>query len=215
MSKVHGVTKCVKYLLFVFNFIFWLCGSLVLAVGLWLRFDPNTKSLLNADNAPQTFFFAVYILMGVGGIMMLVGFFGCCGAVRESQCLLGLFFSCLLIIFGAEVAAGIFGLLNKDGIINEVKNFYSTSFNTTSGFTKITFVYHNNLECCGDLEGKSNTSLCTTNNTKDCLKAIEDFFNEKLIIIGYVGIGTAGIMIIGMIFSIVLCRGIRSNREVL
>ncbi|XP_053492237.1 tetraspanin-2a isoform X3 [Ictalurus furcatus] len=167
-----------------------LCGSLVLAVGLWLRFDPNTKSLLNADNAPQTFFFAVYILMGVGGIMMLVGFFGCCGAVRESQCLLGL-------------------------IINEVKNFYSTSFNTTSGFTKITFVYHNNLECCGDLEGKSNTSLCTTNNTKDCLKAIEDFFNEKLIIIGYVGIGTAGIMIIGMIFSIVLCRGIRSNREVL
>lgn len=31
----------------------------------------------------------VYILIGAGGLVMLVGFFGCCGAVRESQCLLG------------------------------------------------------------------------------------------------------------------------------
>lgn len=75
---------------------------------------------------------------------MLVGFFGCCGAVKESQCLLGSvsrnrtrrldgvgemceiqlalfffspqFFACLLIIFGAEVAAGVFGFLNKDKV---------------------------------------------------------------------------------------------------
>lgn len=31
---------------------------------------------------------AVYILLGAGGLMMIVGFFGCFGAVRESQCLL-------------------------------------------------------------------------------------------------------------------------------
>lgn len=31
----------------------------------------------------------VYILIAAGGLVMLVGFFGCCGAVRESQCLLG------------------------------------------------------------------------------------------------------------------------------
>lgn len=31
----------------------------------------------------------VYILIGAGSLVMLVGFFGCCGAVRESQCLLG------------------------------------------------------------------------------------------------------------------------------
>lgn len=31
----------------------------------------------------------VYILIVAGGLVMLVGFFGCCGAVRESQCLLG------------------------------------------------------------------------------------------------------------------------------
>lgn len=33
-----------------------LMGSFVLAVGLWLRFDPETVSLLDADKAPDTFF---------------------------------------------------------------------------------------------------------------------------------------------------------------
>lgn len=31
-------------------------GSFVLAVGLWLRFDPETVSLLNGAKAPDTFF---------------------------------------------------------------------------------------------------------------------------------------------------------------
>ncbi|KPP74624.1 tetraspanin-2-like [Scleropages formosus] len=173
MGKVQGGMKCVKYLLFIFNFIFWLVGSLVLAVGLWLRFDQKTVWLLN-DDAPDTFFIGVYILIGAGGLMMLVGFFGCCGAVRESQCLLGLFFACLVVIFGAEVAAGVFGFLNKE---------------------------------------------------KKCKGAIKEFFNGKLYIIGYVGIGIAGVMasvprsggflVIGMIFSMVLCCAIRNSREVI
>lgn len=32
----------------------------------------------------------VYILIGAGALMMLVGFLGCCGALQESQCMLGM-----------------------------------------------------------------------------------------------------------------------------
>ncbi|XP_062283415.1 tetraspanin-2-like isoform X1 [Scomber scombrus] len=245
MGKVEGGMKCVKYLLFVFNFIFWLMGSLVLAVGLWLRFDPETVSLLSGDKAPDTFFIGVYILIGAGSLVMLVGFFGCCGAVRESQCLLGSvstnvyehkskklkctyklykycvytvncvllfqFFACLLIIFGAEVAAGVFGFLNKDKIIEDVQNFYTTTYNENSNGTLIVS-YQKVLNCCGTL-----ASPCpdTEPNIKDCETGIKDFFNNKLYIIGYVGIGIAGVMIIGMIFSMVLCCAIRNSREVI
>ncbi|KAA8591008.1 hypothetical protein FQN60_001951 [Etheostoma spectabile] len=190
MSKVEGGMKCVKYLLFVFNFIFWLMGSFVLAVGLWLR---------------------VYILIGAGSLVMLVGFFGCCGAVRESQCLLGSFFACLLIIFGAEVAAGVFGFLNKDKIIKDVQNFYATSYNENNNGTLI-ISYQKVLNCCGTLE-----SPCPDpgTDTKDCETGIKEFFNSKLYIIGYVGIGIAGVMVIGMIFSMVLCCAIRNSREVI
>ncbi|XP_018581287.1 tetraspanin-2 isoform X1 [Scleropages formosus] len=214
MSKVQGGMKCVKYLLFIFNFIFWLVGSLVLAVGLWLRFDPDTTSLLNGNGAPETFFIGVYIVIGAGSLMMLVGFFGCCGAVRESQCLLGSFFTCLLVIFGAEVAAGVFGFLNKDKIIEELQSFYSESVDENSNSTVAT-VYHKILNCCGS--STSNVSLCPESEPElqNCEIAIADFFNTKLYIIGYVGIGIAGIMIIGMIFSMVLCCAIRNNREVI
>ncbi|KAG7226795.1 hypothetical protein INR49_014144 [Caranx melampygus] len=176
MSKVQGGMKCVKYLLFVFNFVFWLSGLLVLAVGLWLRFDPETVELLTDDDAPDTFFIAVYILLGAGSLMMVVGFFGCFGAVRESQCLLASyeFFTCLMIIFGAEIAAGVFGFMNKEQIVEEVQKFYSSSVapSTTSNGTAIALIYHRT----------------------DCLSAITDFFNEKLHIIGYIGIGIAGVM---------------------
>lgn len=39
---------------------FQLSGLLVLAVGLWLRFDPGTVELLTGDGAPETFFIGVY-----------------------------------------------------------------------------------------------------------------------------------------------------------
>uniref|UniRef100_A0A3Q0RNK4 Tetraspanin 2a n=1 Tax=Amphilophus citrinellus TaxID=61819 RepID=A0A3Q0RNK4_AMPCI len=193
MSKVQGGMKCVKYLLFAFNIIFWVSGLLVLAVGLWLRFDPNTVDLLTGDGAPYTFFIAVYILLGAGALMMVVGFLGCFGAMRESQCLLALFFACLVIIFGAEVTAGVFGFLNKQQISEEVQKFYSSAIvDSNPNGTAIAIIYH-----------------------KDCLTAITDFFDEKLYIIGYIGIGIAGVMIIGMIFSMVLCCAIRNSREVI
>ncbi|XP_053354040.1 tetraspanin-2a [Clarias gariepinus] len=203
MRKVQGCTKCVKYLLFFFNFIFWLAGSMVFAVGLWLRLDPSSVSLFQEEGAPATFFYVTYIIIGIGATMMIVGFFGCCGAVKESQCLLALFFSSLLIILGAEVAAGVFGFLKKEEIIQEVKDFYKKNGNTTLTM------------CCKGSEGIPDTSLCSDGNNKDCLEDIQLFFNEKLFIITCTGVGIAAILIIGIILSMVLCRGIQSNREVI
>uniref|UniRef100_A0A8C6KV83 Tetraspanin n=1 Tax=Nothobranchius furzeri TaxID=105023 RepID=A0A8C6KV83_NOTFU len=202
--------KCQSLILFNL----FLMGSFVLAVGLWLRFDPETVSLLNDNKAPDTFFLGVYILIGAGSLIMLVGFFGCCGAVRESQCLLGSFFACLLIIFGSEVAAGVFGFLNKDKIIEDVQNFYKKTYDENNNSTMI--LSYQKLNCCG-----TKASRCFENLTalifplQDCESRIEEFFNNKLYIIGYVGIGIAGVMIIGMIFSMVLCCAVRNSREVI
>ncbi|KAL2103785.1 hypothetical protein ACEWY4_000653 [Coilia grayii] len=185
-------------------------GSLVLAVGLWLRLDPEVISLLGDEGAPDTFFIGVYILIAAGGLVMLVGFFGCCGAVRESQCLLGLFFASLLIIFGAEVAAGVFGFMSKDKIIEDIQNFYMESIKDSNNGTMMES-YNKVLGCCG-----TKSSPCAdSEDTKTCDIAISDFFNNKLFIVGYVGIGIAGAMIIGMIFSMVLCCAIRNSREVI
>ncbi|KAF7248089.1 CD9 antigen [Varanus komodoensis] len=125
---VKGGTKCIKYLLFVFNFVFWLAGTAVLAIGLWLRFDSQTKDVFDHDENHTSFYTGVYILIGAGALIMLVGFLGCCGAIQESQCMLGLFFTFLLLIFALEVAAAIWGFANRSKIVDDVNNFYKATY---------------------------------------------------------------------------------------
>nr|XP_033808698.1 CD9 antigen [Geotrypetes seraphini] len=223
---VKGGVKCIKYLLFVFNFVFWLAGTAVLGIGLWLRFNSETKPIFELDNSSSSFYTGVYILIGAGALMMLVGFLGCCGAIQESQCMLGLFFGFLLLIFAIEVAAGIWGFVNKDKVVDEMKKFYSDTYTKylqtreeTIKETLKTFQFA--LNCCG-MTGAFEQILTDTCpkqkgldvlTVKSCPSAIEEVFNSKFHIIGAVGICIAVVMIFGMIFSMVLCCAIRNNRE--
>uniref|UniRef100_A0A674H932 CD81 molecule n=1 Tax=Taeniopygia guttata TaxID=59729 RepID=A0A674H932_TAEGU len=157
---VEGCTKCIKYLLFVFNFIFWLAGGIILGVALWLRHDSQTTNILYLQlgdkQAPNTFYVGIYILIAVGAVMMFVGFLGCYGAIQESQCLLGTFFTCLVILFACEVAAGIWGFVNKDQIAKDVKQFYDQALQQAlmgdadaSNAKAVVKTFHETLDCCG------------------------------------------------------------------
>ncbi|XP_028664001.1 CD9 antigen-like isoform X1 [Erpetoichthys calabaricus] len=217
-----GGINCVKYLLFAFNLIFWLAGTAVLAIGLWLRFDSRTKGIFEADTN-SSFYTGVYILIGAGAIMMVVGFLGCCGAIQESSCMLGLFFFFLLLIFALEIAAGIWGLANKEKVVTDIENFYKETYKnylaTKQEALKGTLqAFHFGLDCCGLGGGleplvRDTCSKDLSLTQQSCLTAIRDVFNTKFHIIGAVGIGIAVIMIFGMIFSMVLCCAIRRNRE--
>ncbi|XP_053740673.1 CD9 molecule a isoform X2 [Synchiropus splendidus] len=222
---VHGGIKCVKYLMFIFNFIFWLAGTAVFAIGLWLRLDPKTKGLFEGPEAPYVFYTGVYILIGAGALMMVVGFLGCCGAIQESPCMLGLFFFFLLIIFALEVAAGIWGFSNQGKVVDDITAFYRETYQNyvTLGDKRLKEslrVIHMGLNCCGPtgIVIDSAKDTCPTQGdlvvTKSCPEAIDDVFNSKLHIIGGVGLTIGVIMMFGMIFSMLLCCAIRKSREV-
>ncbi|XP_031671234.1 CD9 antigen-like isoform X1 [Oncorhynchus kisutch] len=228
MALLTGGETCVKYLLFVFNFVSWLAGTGVLAVGLWLRFDSRTEGLFSGEDSPSVFFTGVYILIAAGALMMVVGFLGCCGAIKESPCMLGLFFFFLLLIFGVEVAAGIWGLSNKDTVVEDITEFYKQTYNnymnTKQEALKETLrLIHFGLNCCG-LTGTiidSARETCPKKEglealiTTSCPAAIDEVFNSKLHIIGGVGIGIGVLMIFGMIFSMLLCCAIRRSRDIM
>ncbi|NP_997784.1 CD9 molecule a [Danio rerio] len=224
---VEGCPKCIKYSMFLLNSVFWIAGTAVLAVGLWLRFDPKTKSLFEGENSPYVFYTGVYILIAAGALMMVVGFFGCCGAIQESPCMLGLFFFFLLVIFAVEVAAGIWGFSNQTKVTEDITTFYRQTYDTyqqskQEALKKTLRLFQHGLNCCGP-SGNMQESLDETCPKKEgldnliiksCPDAIDEVFNSKLHIIGGVGIATGVIMIFGMIFSMMLCCAIRKTREI-
>ncbi|XP_072529304.1 CD9 molecule b isoform X3 [Salminus brasiliensis] len=227
MGVVGGGVSFVKYLMFAFNLLFWLAGTAVLAIGLWLRFDKKTEGLFQVQDSPTAFFTGVYILIVAGALMMVVGFLGCCGAIRESPCMLGLFFMFLLLIFAAEVAAGIWGLSNKDKIVSELKDFYTQTYNNylstkQEALKEALRAIQYSLQCCGTTGTAFDVAQDTCPKkeglqilvTTSCPAAIDDLFNAKLHIIGGVGIGIGVIMIFGMIFSMLLCCAIKRTRDI-
>ncbi|KAM8940111.1 CD81 antigen [Pelodytes ibericus] len=224
---VEGCTKCIKYMLFIFNFIFWLAGGVILGVALWLRHEPKTSNLLiqqiGDKPAPGTFYIGIYIVIAVGAVMMFVGFLGCYGAIQESQCLLGTFFACLVILFACEVAAGIWGFVNREQVSKELKQFYDEAYQQTLTGPKdsrdkaipVLKVFHETLNCCADATIRPfipSVVACKDPGsffTKECHTKIDELFSAKLYLFGIVAVVVAVIMIIEMIFSMVLCCGIR------
>lgn len=61
-------------------------GSFLLGVGVWVLVDPTGFREIIAAN--PLLFSGVYVILGLGGMLFLLGFLGCCGAIRENKCLL-------------------------------------------------------------------------------------------------------------------------------
>uniref|UniRef100_A0A671TQQ9 Tetraspanin n=1 Tax=Sparus aurata TaxID=8175 RepID=A0A671TQQ9_SPAAU len=97
-------TICLKYLLFAFNFLFWLAGGVVMAVGVWTLVEKSDYiSLLSS----KTYAASAYILVLAGAIVMVTGVLGCCATFKEQRKLLRVYFVLLLCIFLLEILAGV------------------------------------------------------------------------------------------------------------
>ncbi|XP_028310973.1 tetraspanin-9 isoform X2 [Gouania willdenowi] len=100
MSVSQRCLCCVKYLMFIFNVIFWLGGCGLFGVGVWLSFSQAEFSSLPLSFPSLS---AANLLLVAGGITMVTGFLGCLGALKEQRCLLFMFFVILLLLVLTEV----------------------------------------------------------------------------------------------------------------
>lgn len=143
--------SCIKYLMFIFNFFIFLGGAFLLGVGIWVLVDPTGFREIVAAN--PLLFTGVYVILAMGGMLFLLGFLGCCGAIRENKCLLLFFFLLILIIFLAELAAAILAFifrehLTRDYFTKELKTYYQGS-NSTDVFSATWNTIMTTFECCG------------------------------------------------------------------
>lgn len=148
-------------MMFVFNGIIFLAGVAILGVGIWVKVDSG--SILNflgkIENAPPELHQVLnvgYLLIAIGALLVVIGFLGCCGAIKESKCMLLLFFMIVLLVFIAEVAGAIVILAFRpliDQLMGKVGEAAVKSIKKDYGDNKdITGLWDTTmttLKCCG------------------------------------------------------------------
>ncbi|XP_056137573.1 CD82 molecule b [Lampris incognitus] len=147
-----GCIMATKYFLFLFNLLFFIFGALIMGFGLWVLLD-NQSFIAVLQESSNTLKVASYILIGVGSLSMAMGFFGCIGAIYEIRCLLGLYFTCLLLILIAQVTAGVLIYFQRDRLKHEMSNIIKNMLVNYTGqnrTTEHTWDYiQRTMKCCG------------------------------------------------------------------
>ncbi|KAM4845742.1 CD82 antigen [Thomomys bottae] len=145
--------KVTKYFLFLFNLLFFILGAVILGFGVWILAD-RTSFISVLQNSSSTMQLGAYIFLGVGALTMVMGFLGCIGAVNEVRCLLGLYFTFLLLILIAQVTAGTLFYFNSDKLKQEARNVVADLIknydaNSTDSLQEAWDYVQNQVKCCG------------------------------------------------------------------
>ncbi|XP_043200724.1 CD82 antigen-like [Amphibalanus amphitrite] len=151
--------QCAKSLLIICNLIFWVAGVAALGLGIWIHLDKGKGHLYNLVTidtvGPDAVNQFKYLLIGLGGVTALVALLGCCGACKESKCMLGTHFAFLLAVFLAFAALGILAVTSQATLISDVEGRLQkrlrTGYNQTDQglFTVAMDFVQVERKCCG------------------------------------------------------------------
>jgi len=151
-------------------------------------------------------------LVGVGGLLFLVGFLGCCGAACESTVLLSLFFVIVLILAAIELGAAIFAVANKEEFRSQLSKALEKGAETQPGRDQLKPI-EDAFQCCGTPKWPEGSGKCTAAEKSggDCITKIWNDIEtsgQVAIIIAFV---VLVIELFSLIFSCVLCRAFRER----
>ncbi|XP_078586603.1 tetraspanin-8-like [Branchiostoma floridae x Branchiostoma japonicum] len=226
----------IKTCLFIFNFIFWVAGAVLLGVGIWLRVDPGVAQVVSGELNMTWFYNACYVLIAAGVITMIVGFLGCCGAIKESKCMLMTFAILLGLLFVIELAAGILAIVYKDKVGEYARQSFTDALagetieSKNDDFQSAVRGIQSKFTCCG-LTATNNWALPCLESTcvcniitqtgckavisvppcavhQPCLTEFESFLANNIVIVAGVALAIAIVQIIGICCACVLMRNI-------
>nr|XP_005509833.2 tetraspanin-9 isoform X3 [Columba livia] len=209
-----------------------LCGCGLLGVGIWLSvsqgnfatFSPSFPSLSAAN-----------LVIAIGTVIMVTGFLGCLGAIKENKCLLLSFFIVLLIILLAELILLILFFVYMDKVSDSAKKdlkegmkLYNSENNV--GLKNAWNIIQAEMKCCGvndftdwysvlgentvpDRCCMENSQDCGRNSTElvwktGCYERVMTWFDENKHVLGSIGMCILIMQILGMAFSMTLFQQI-------
>lgn len=239
--ETKPVITCLKTLLIIYSFVFWITGVILLAVGVWGKLTLGTYISLIAENSTN----APYVLIGTGTTIVVFGLFGCFATCRGSPWMLKLYAMFLSLVFLAELVAGISGFVFRHEIKDTFLRTYTDAMQNYNGNderSRAVDHVQRSLSCCGVqnytnwstspyfLEHGIPPSCCmnetdcnpqdlhnltvaaTKVNQKGCYDLVTSFMETNMGIIAGVAFGIAFSQLIGMLLACCLSRFITANQ---
>lgn len=220
-------TGIVKYFVFLANLVFALIGLALIVIGILFKLNVTDAT----HDIPKDFGFAPILSIIIGAIIFTTAFLGCCGAVKESPCMLTTYAIILLTIFIVQVAIGVYAFLQ---IKNDTQLKSSIRISLDKTFKEAAYrpqamesrdVLQKWLQCCGvdgpDEYGSQKPDSCcasapcpSVNNDpyyEGCASKLGNFVISKAQLIGGIAIGIAAAEILGAIFGLCLSSSIRNH----
>ncbi|XP_055949760.1 CD63 antigen-like [Argiope bruennichi] len=222
---VSGSMSCIKYLMFIMNFVFVVCGIILIVIGAIVQTKDVTEFL------DTKFFTAPTILITIGCIIFVLAFLGCCGAVRENSCMVTTFGILLFVIFVVEIAGAATAYMYRGQFQTILKdNMNKTIAQNKSDATTVWNEMQIDLNCCG-VDGPKDyinnnmqipLSCCGKSATEcpedkahpnGCYKELLEKIKSKIGIVGGVAIGIGVVELIGVMFAWCLSSAIKKEYE--
>jgi len=185
----HGGIKLVKYSLFLFNLLFVIAGIGLIVLGITTNSHINKfEDVVNL----QMYSLPSKIFIGVGIVMFIIAFFGCCGSVKENHSMVMTYSVLVGLILVIQIGAAVAAYYKSDDLANLMEKELLDSMkrygeNTPEGnaTTRVWDAVQHDLHCCGTRDFKDwfQTSLvapiirsipdsCCIDDFKDCAQAI-------------------------------------------
>ncbi|GJQ71401.1 hypothetical protein Trydic_g11128 [Trypoxylus dichotomus] len=216
--------KCVKYMLFITNFMFVMIGFLLISIGTTITFIYNDFELFIADH----YFSPSALLVAVGVIIFFVSLFGCVGAIKGSTCLVNIYGVFLILLLILEVSAAIAAYAMRGTVSDYIK---AAMKDTMGHYFDRRYVQEAwdalqcRLRCCGifshlDWEFK-NSPFNDTLSPDSCFNSHGERFqpgcyqqlvytvSESALLVGTAAICVAFVQALGIIFAFMLAKSIR------
>jgi len=140
---------CSKFALFLLNFLIFLLGTAVVVVASLVISKGDAWSTLLQDgnmNMP-------IVVLVFGAVVLLIGFLGCCGALRQSACMLNMYAIIVMALVIAQIVLGVLILVYKDTAEEVVKEGMKAAFdkynNGDEELKKTIDLAQHDLKCCG------------------------------------------------------------------
>jgi len=166
---VQGGMKLVQYLLFFFNFCFVVIGAVLIGLGVSTKAGWNEKYF--AFIKVSDFSTPPNLLIGVGILIFIIAFLGCCGAIKENHCMIMSYSVLVGFILVLELGAAFAAFALKDDArdllgkgLKEGQKMYGNNTELGVEITQSWDVLQHSLHCCGTHDFKDWKDLIHNNN---------------------------------------------------